>query len=75
MTFMVGRRHAGSNLISELTKWKDGELGTVGEILASLDVGAKTSVLVVQQQTGVWGLSDLEESTKLTSESIETHGV
>ncbi|KAI9118427.1 hypothetical protein K1719_010759 [Acacia pycnantha] len=72
---MVGRRHGVSNLITELTKWKDGELGTVGEILASLDIGAKTSVLVVQQQTRVWGLRDPEESTQLTSERIETCGV
>ncbi|XP_054818418.1 cation/H(+) antiporter 15-like isoform X2 [Prosopis cineraria] len=72
---MVGRRHGDSNLMSELKKWKDGELGTVGEILASLDIGAKTSVLVVQQQTRLWGLRDPEESTRLRRERIETSGV
>ncbi|XP_028768926.1 cation/H(+) antiporter 15-like [Neltuma alba] len=72
---MVGRRHGDSNLMSELKNWKDGELGTVGEILASLDIGAKTAVLVVQQQTRFWGLRDPEESTQLRRERIETYGV
>lgn len=67
---LVGRRHGDSNLMSELKKWKDGELGAVGEILASLDIGAKTSVLVVQQQTKLWGLRDPEDSTGLKTEPI-----
>ncbi|KAF7816188.1 cation/H(+) antiporter 15-like [Senna tora] len=66
---LVGRRHGDSHLMSELKKWKDGELGAVGEILASLDIGAKTSVLVVQQQTKVWGLRDPEDSTNLRRET------
>lgn len=70
---LVGRRHGDSHVMSELKKWMDGELGAVGEILASLDIGAKTSVLVVQQQTKVWGLRDPEESTHLRSEqNLET---
>lgn len=62
---MVGRRHEDSQLMSELRKWKHGELGTVGEILASLNIGAKTSILVVQQQIRFWGSRDPEESTHL----------
>ncbi|PNY05516.1 cation H(+) antiporter 15-like protein [Trifolium pratense] len=62
---MVGRRHEDSQLMAELTKWKHGELGSVGEILASLNIGAKTSILVVQQQTRFWGSRDPEESTHL----------
>ncbi|CAI8596935.1 unnamed protein product [Vicia faba] len=67
---MVGRRHEDSQLMSELKKWKHGELGTVGEILASLNIGAKTSVLVVQQQTKFWGSRDPEESTHLRRVNI-----
>lgn len=62
---MVGKRHADSQLMSELRKWKHGDLGIVGEILASLNIGAKTSILVVQQQTRFWGSRDPEESTHL----------
>lgn len=67
---MVGRRHADSQLMSELRKWKHGELGIVGEMLASLNIGAKTSVLVVQQQTRFWGSRDPEESTHLRRVNI-----
>lgn len=67
---MVGRRHEESWLMSELTKWKDrGELGMIGEILASSDIRIGASVLVVQQQTRVWGLRDPEESLRLKRES------
>jgi hypothetical protein len=62
---MVGRRHEDSQLMAELTKWKHGELGSVGEILASLNIGAQTSILVVQQQTRFWGSRDPEESTHI----------
>ncbi|RDX74224.1 Cation/H(+) antiporter 15, partial [Mucuna pruriens] len=62
---MVGRRHADSKLMSELKKLKHGDLGIVGEILASLNVGAKTSILVVQQQTKFWGSRDPEEESTL----------
>lgn len=62
---MAGKRHEDSKLMSELGKWKHGELGTVGEILASLNIGDKTSVLVVQQQIKFWGSRNPEESTQL----------
>ncbi|KAJ1381267.1 Sodium/solute symporter superfamily, partial [Sesbania bispinosa] len=62
---MVGRRHADSKLMSELRKWKHGELGIVGELLASLNIGDKTSILVVQQQFKFWGSRDPEDSTHL----------
>ncbi|XP_019418264.1 PREDICTED: cation/H(+) antiporter 15-like [Lupinus angustifolius] len=62
---MVGRRHANSQLMAELQKWKQGELGIVGEILVSLSTGAKTSILVVQQQTRYWGSCDPDEITPL----------
>lgn len=65
---MVGRRHADSQLMSELRKWKQGELGIVGEILISLNNGAKTSILVVQQQTKFWGSRDPEDCTNLRRE-------
>ncbi|TKY47214.1 Cation/H(+) antiporter 15 [Spatholobus suberectus] len=67
---MVGRRHGDSKLMSKLRKWKHGELGIVGEILASLNIGAKTSILVVQQQTKFWGSRDLEDSTHLRRVNI-----
>ncbi|KAK9280013.1 hypothetical protein L1049_013698 [Liquidambar formosana] len=63
---MVGRRHGESQFMSELTKRNErGELGTVGEILAASDIKGGASVLVVQQQTRVWGMHDPEESTHL----------
>jgi len=62
---IVGRKHADSKVMSELSKWKHGELGVVGEILVSLNIGPQTSVLVVQQQTRFWGSRDPEESTHL----------
>ncbi|KAF5727302.1 cation/H(+) antiporter 15-like isoform X2 [Tripterygium wilfordii] len=63
---IVGRRHGDSRFISDLGKRKEnGDLGTLGEILASSDFEGGASVLVVQQQTKVWGLRDPEESTRL----------
>ncbi|XP_027337486.1 cation/H(+) antiporter 15-like [Abrus precatorius] len=67
---IVGRSHAQSQLMSELTKWKHGELGIVGEILASLNIKAKSSILVVQQQTRFWGSRDPEESTHLRTVNL-----
>ncbi|KAG4994820.1 hypothetical protein JHK82_031559 [Glycine max] len=58
-------RHADSKLMSEIRKWKHGELGVIGEILASLNIRAKRSILVVQQQIRFWGSRDPEESTHL----------
>lgn len=63
---IVGRNHGKSKLMSELRKWElQGELGTIGEILASTDIKGGASVLVVQQQTRFWGLRDPEDSTHL----------
>ncbi|CAM8950130.1 unnamed protein product [Rhodiola kirilowii] len=64
---MVGRRHGESRYLSDLRKLSDGkgELGTIGELFAASDYKSKSCVLVVQQQTRVWGLHDPEESTRL----------
>ncbi|KAK4363705.1 hypothetical protein RND71_018946 [Anisodus tanguticus] len=64
---MFGRRHVDSPILLQLTKRNnvDGELGVVGEVLAASDFESETSVLVVQQQTRLWGLQDPEESTHL----------
>ncbi|KAK7387275.1 hypothetical protein VNO78_27946 [Psophocarpus tetragonolobus] len=67
---MVGRRHADSKLMSELKKLKFGELGIVGEILASLNIGANTSILVVQQQIKFWGSRDPEDFPPLKTVDI-----
>ncbi|XP_017435326.1 cation/H(+) antiporter 15 isoform X2 [Vigna angularis] len=61
---LVGRKHGDSKVMSELNKWKNGELGVVGEILVSLNVGAQTSILVVQQQTRYWGSRNPEDSIR-----------
>ncbi|XP_065869517.1 cation/H(+) antiporter 15-like [Euphorbia lathyris] len=49
---MVGRRHdTKKDLVSGLSQWAEfPELGAVGDILASSDVTAAVSVLVIQQQ-------------------------
>lgn len=64
---MVGRRHGESHLMQELRKHsRREELGTVGDLLATSDFrGGSSLVLVVQQQTRVWGLRDPEESMRL----------
>ncbi|GAV58660.1 Na_H_Exchanger domain-containing protein, partial [Cephalotus follicularis] len=63
---MVGRSHGESQLIIELKKLnKRVELGAIGETLAATDFKVAPSVLVVQQQTRVWGMRDPEESTHL----------
>lgn len=68
---MVGRRHGESQILSQLNKWNErGELGPVGEILASSDFIGEGLVLVVQQQTKLWGLQDPEESTHLRKISL-----
>ncbi|KAL5580617.1 hypothetical protein UlMin_013059 [Ulmus minor] len=71
---LVGRRHVESRLMDELRMWKErGELGTIGEILASPEIRGGASVLVVQQQTRLWGLRDpAEESTHLRRETTTT---
>ncbi|PON92201.1 DNA-directed DNA polymerase [Trema orientale] len=66
---MVGRRHGESWLMTQIGKWDElGELGTIGEILASSEIKISASILVVQQQTKVWGLRDPEESMHLKTE-------
>ncbi|KAI4315970.1 hypothetical protein L6164_023993 [Bauhinia variegata] len=67
---MVGRTHGDSQLMSQLREWRRGELGCVGELLATIDIGLETSVLVLQQQTRVWGLRDPEDSTHLRRVSV-----
>ncbi|KAK6927154.1 Cation/H+ exchanger [Dillenia turbinata] len=63
---MVGRRHGHSPFMLELRKWNEhGELGIVGEILSSPIFKGTSAVLVMQQQTRLWGLHDPEESTHL----------
>ncbi|GFP80558.1 cation/H(+) antiporter 15 [Phtheirospermum japonicum] len=63
---MVGRRHGDSPIMVQLGKWNElGDLGAIGEILAASEFRGKASVLVVQQQTRLWGLKDPEESTHL----------
>lgn len=64
---MVGRRHAESWLMSDVRKLnkRQGDLGTVGDFLASFDHESGTSILVVQQQIRLWGLQDPEESMRL----------
>ncbi|XP_015575244.1 cation/H(+) antiporter 15 [Ricinus communis] len=60
---MVGKRHGDSKLMSELERWNhDKELGPVGEIVAARDCKLGASILVVQQQTRVWGMRDPEEN-------------
>ncbi|XP_062086692.1 cation/H(+) antiporter 15-like [Humulus lupulus] len=67
---MVGRRHGESWLMAQIAKWKDrGDLGAIGELLASSDIRVAASILVVQQQTRVWGLRDPEESMHLQRDS------
>lgn len=69
---MVGRRHIDSPILLQLTKRnnEDGELGFIGELLAASDIESETSVLVMQQQTRLWGLHDPEESTHLRRISL-----
>lgn len=63
---LVGRRHGESHIMHQLKEWRDmGELGAVGEILACPEYNCAASVLVMQQQTKLWGLQDPEESTHL----------
>ncbi|CAK9164136.1 unnamed protein product [Ilex paraguariensis] len=68
---MVGRRHGESQIMCQLTRWNErGELGAVGQILAASDFKGGAAVLVVQQQTRLWGLHDPEESTHLRRISL-----
>ncbi|KAL5825754.1 hypothetical protein ACOSQ3_021817 [Xanthoceras sorbifolium] len=68
---MVGKHHGESERITELRKWNDqGELGAIGEMLAASDFNGGPSVLVIQQQTRVWGLRDPDESLRLRRISL-----
>ncbi|KAJ6297552.1 hypothetical protein OIU78_023166 [Salix suchowensis] len=72
---MVGKRHGESELMSSLGKWSEHiELGAVGEMLAVTDSNLRASVLVVQQQTRVWGLRDAEDSSLLRREKKDVAG-
>lgn len=63
---LVGRRHGESPIMLQLARWKErGDLGAIGELLAASEFKGEASVLVVQQQTRLWGLKDPEESTHL----------
>lgn len=64
---IIGRRHAESWLMSDIRKSNErqGDLGAVGDFLASFNHESGTSILVVQQQTRLWGLRDPEDSTHL----------
>ncbi|CAK7351949.1 unnamed protein product [Dovyalis caffra] len=73
---MVGKRHGESELMSNLGKWNEHiDLGTVGEILAATDSKLGASVLVVQQQTRVWGLRNAEDSSLLRRVKDDVPGV
>lgn len=48
---IVGRNHQASQILMGLSAWSEcQELGVVGDILASTDIGSTASILVVQQQ-------------------------
>jgi hypothetical protein len=73
---MVGKRHGESELMSNLGKCNEHiELGAIGEMLAVTDSKLRASVLVVQQQTRVWGLRDAEDSSLLRREEKDVAGV
>ncbi|XP_011041839.1 PREDICTED: cation/H(+) antiporter 15-like [Populus euphratica] len=73
---MVGKRHGESELMSNLGKCNEHiELGAIGEMLAVTDSELRASVLVVQQQTRVWGLRDAEDSSLLRREEKDVAGV
>ncbi|KAF6161177.1 hypothetical protein GIB67_007818 [Kingdonia uniflora] len=58
---IVGRRHEDSALTYGLTEWSEfPELGIIGDILAAPDFEGVSSILVVQTQTLVWGMSEQE---------------
>ncbi|PON92206.1 hypothetical protein TorRG33x02_120250 [Trema orientale] len=66
---MVGRHHGESWFMTQIRKWDElGELGMIGEILASSEIKISASILAVQQQTKVWGLRDPKESVHLKTE-------
>ncbi|KAL1565779.1 hypothetical protein AAHA92_01463 [Salvia divinorum] len=49
--WIVGRNHVNPVLLQGLSNWTDiGELGVIGEYIASSDFSSNASVLVVQQQ-------------------------
>lgn len=63
---LVGRRHGESTLMQEVRKCSENaDMGMIGDILATADFRCGSLILVVQQQTKVWGLRDPEESTRL----------
>ncbi|XP_050216483.1 cation/H(+) antiporter 15-like [Mercurialis annua] len=70
---IVGKGHGDSTLMSDLRNWNDDkELGAVGEAVAGTDCKLGSLILVVQQQTRVWGMRDPEEN--LTERYINSIG-
>ncbi|WMV32024.1 hypothetical protein MTR67_025409 [Solanum verrucosum] len=63
----IEKRHVDSPILLQLAKRnnEDSELGVVVGVLAASEFESETLVLVVQQQTRLWGLHDPEESTHL----------
>ncbi|KAK4764517.1 hypothetical protein SAY87_013955 [Trapa incisa] len=61
---VVGKRHGNSELMQELRSCSDRvELGAVADMLATDQyLGGGSLILVIQQQTRVWGLRDPEQS-------------
>lgn len=48
---LVGRSHIGSPLVTGMMEWSEcPELGAIGDMLASPDLGSTATVLVIQQQ-------------------------
>lgn len=63
---LAGRRHGESTLMQEVRKCSErADLGMIGDVLATADFRCGSLILVVQQQTKVWGLRDPEESSRL----------
>lgn len=63
---MVGRRHVDSPIVLQLRNFnEEGEMGVLGQILASENFRGEASGLIIQQQTKLWGLKDPEDSTHL----------
>ncbi|PIA37452.1 hypothetical protein AQUCO_03000196v1 [Aquilegia coerulea] len=58
---IVGRRHMETSLTTGLSDWTENpELGVIGDILAGPEFRGVPSVLVIQQQSRVWGMQNVE---------------
>ncbi|XP_010251667.1 PREDICTED: cation/H(+) antiporter 15-like [Nelumbo nucifera] len=68
---MVGRHHAEWQNMPGLGEWSEcPEIGRIGDVLASPDFKGGSSVLVVQQQTRVWGMIESQESLNLRNNGL-----